>query len=342
MKEVRLGMIGFGNVGQGFVEIIHRHSQDYQKEFGIQFRIVAVCDSVRGSIYRNNGFTPQELLDAVKNNRNLTTLPGDAQGWDAITMIEKSGADAIAEISFTNLETGEPASSFVEKALSLGKHVVTSNKGPVALNYRRLKKIAEKTNVLFGVEGTVMSGTPALRVGMEILKPARIHKVQGIFNGTTNYILTKMDAGMEYSAALAEAQALGYAEANPAGDVEGFDAAGKVVILANLLMDASIGLKDVQREGITAITKADVAEAQKNNETWKLIGMVEQNGDKISASVSPRRLSNTHPLSQVNGATNAVAFSTELMGEVTLIGAGAGRLETGFALLSDLLDIYRR
>ncbi|MPM69970.1 Homoserine dehydrogenase [bioreactor metagenome] len=163
----------------------------------------------------------------------------------------------------------------------------------------------------------------------------------GIFNGTTNYILTQMENGASYESALAEAQKLGYAEADPTGDVEGFDAAGKVVILSELLMGAHITMEQVERSGITSLTVAQVAEAKAAGERWKLIGSLEQVKGEVKASVKLQCLPISHPLAGVSGATNAIHYSTDYLGEVTLIGPGAGRLPTGYAVLEDILAIYR-
>jgi homoserine dehydrogenase len=229
----------------------------------------------------------------------------------------------------------------MRQALERGLHAVTTNKGPIALHYPELHALAIRKGVQIGIEGTVMSGTPTLRLGSELLAGAGISRVQGIVNGTTNYILTQMESGATYADALAEAQAKGYAEADPSGDVEGFDAAGKVVILANVLMGAAIHMDDVDRQGITKLTPEDIASARADGQRWKLIASVEKTAAGVNASVRPTRLPITHPLASVSGPTNAVTFSTTLLGDVTLIGPGAGRLATGYAILSDLLAIAR-
>ncbi len=176
----------------------------------------------------------------------------------------------------------------------------------------------------------------------ELLKGAGIRRIQGIINGTTNYILTQMQDGQPYAEALAEAQAKGYAEADPTGDVEGYDAAGKLVILANVLMGAPISLGDVERQGITGLTKADICEAEEGGDVWKLIADLATKPGGVQARVRPQRLPRAHPLASVRGATNAITFTTDLLGDVTLIGPGAGRLETGYAIVCDLLAIDRR
>jgi homoserine dehydrogenase len=304
--------------------------------------ITAVCDLQKGSLYNPDGLDPVVLLQAVNSGGSLSSIPAPFTGWDAIKTITESNADVVAELSFTDLKTGEPAISHFKAAITAGKHVITTNKGPVALAYRELAELAASHNVTIGVEGSVMSGTPSLRLGTELLSAAGVTCIQGIVNGTTNYILSQMDSGADYVDALAEAQAKGYAEADPTGDVEGFDAAGKVVILANLLMGANIQMSDVDRIGITGLTVDDIRLAKSSGERWKLIGKVESKGGGIIASVKPQRLPQTHPLAQVRGATNAITFTTKLLGDVTMIGPGAGRLETGYALIGDLLALHRR
>ncbi len=342
MDTYRLAMIGFGNVGQGFAQILAERGPQLAHAYGLNLQIVAVCDLLKGSLADPAGLDPAVLLAAVKSSGNLDSVPAPHRGWDALGAIAQANADALIELSYTDLKTGEPAITHLRAALERGLHVVTTNKGPIALRYPELKTIADQHGVEIGAEGTVMSGTPSLRIGQELLAPAGITRIQGIVNGTTNYILTQMENGMDYTAALAGAQAKGYAEADPTGDVEGFDAAGKVVILANLLMGASLDMTAVDRTGITAITSQDIAAAQAAGERWKLIGRVESVDGVVQASVRPTRLPLTHPLASVGGATNALTFTTDLLGDVTVVGPGAGRLETGYALVCDLLAIHRK
>jgi len=341
MKRVRLGLVGFGNVGQGFAQILCDSGPQLAERYGIEFQIVAVVDARLGNVYHPEGLAPEILLDHLRQNGSLHGLPGEKPDWDGLALARESNADALVELSFTNLQTGEPATTHIRAALRHHKHVVTSNKGPVALHYGQLAQLAAENGVQLGVEGTVMSGTPALRLGRELLAAAGIERLQGILNGTTNFILTRMEDGANYPEALAEAQRLGYAEADPSGDVEGFDAAGKVVILARMLLGAEIGMADVKRTGITHLTPADIAAAQADNQRWKLIGSLAVTPTGVEASVQPTRLPLGHPLAGVGGATNAIQFHTRLLGDVTLIGPGAGRQETGYAILEDLLAIFR-
>ena len=246
----------------------------------------------------------------------------------------------VVELTPTDVQTGGAGLDHIRRALALGKHVVTANKGPLVVAYRELAALAKSTGVQFRFEGTVMGGTPAMVLGLETLAAAGINSVRGIVNGTTNYILTQMEAGSSYAAALQRAQELGYAEADPTGDVDGWDAAAKIVILANTLMGGDLRVADVERVGITGITVAMVNEAWAANQRWKLIAQVTRSGDGLAASVCPTRLPLTDPLALVGGGLNALTYSTQALGEVTLSGAGAGGKATGFAILSDLLKIH--
>jgi homoserine dehydrogenase len=339
VKTYRLVLIGFGNVGQAVAQILRDRGTGLAQRYGAAFVITAVSD-LGGSVYDPNGLDPAALLEAVKAG-GLEHLDAPEHGWDALKTINGSNAEVVLELSFTDLKTGEPASSHVKAALEAGKHVVMTNKGPIALHYAELARLAKAKGLELGFEGTVMSGTPALRMGTEMLAGAGVQRVQGILNGTTNYILTRMEAGLGYDCALREAQERGYAEADPTGDVEGHDATGKVVILANVLMNTPLTMNDVERRGITQVTPEDIAEAKAAGERWKLIGQVAKTPAGVKASVAPQRLPGDHPLAAIGGATNAITYTTELLGEVTLVGPGAGRLETGYALIEDLLAVHR-
>jgi homoserine dehydrogenase len=341
MKSSRLMIVGFGNVGQGFVQILLDHEEFLKEQFNVGFNVVAVNDIRFGSLFDPNGLSLPALLEAGQKG-DLNSVPATHYGWSVDDLLAHSSADTLIETSYTDLRTGEPALSYIRRALMTGMHVVTTNKGPIALSFPELKALAAEHQVRIGYEGTVMSGTPTIALGQNLLAAARIHRIQGILNGTTNFILTRMEDGGSYAEALAEAQALGYAEADPTGDVEGFDAAGKVVILSNILMGSNLTMADVDRQGITHLTPQDIQQAEQRGERWKLIGTLEKVAGQVKASVRPTALPSDHPLANVKGALNAVTYTTELLGDITLIGAGAGRVQTGYALLNDLLAIHGR
>jgi homoserine dehydrogenase len=222
-----------------------------------------------------------------------------------------------------------------------GMHVVTTNKGPVALFLPDLLELARSKGVEFLFEGTVMSGTPALSLARRNLAGCRVTSFAGILNGTTNYMLTEMEKGMGYAEVLKKAQELGYAEAVPDADVEGWDALGKVVILSNYVLGARVKPADVPCRGITGITPEMMKKAAADGRRYKLIGRASLADRRLEASVAPAALPLADPLAGVSGPTNAVTFETDLLGKVTVVGPGAGRAATGFAVLSDLLEVHR-
>jgi homoserine dehydrogenase len=336
----RLALVGFGAVGQGLARLLSDHGDRLAQRYDVALRLIAVWTHSHGNLYDSDGLDPAVLLQAIKQAGHLHDLPGQTE-LGVLDLVERRATDILLEASPTNLATGEPAMSYIRAAFAHGIHVATANKGPVALHFAALRRAAAAADVYFGFEGTVMSGTPALRLGWSDLAGCEITELKGIVNGTTNYILTQMEQGHDYTAALAEAQRLGYAEADPAGDVEGHDAAAKALILANVLMDANLSLNDVDRMGITGVTREMVAEASAAGERWKLLARVRREGDRVRARVAPARLPLGHPLAGVGGVTNALTITTDLLGDVTLIGPGAGGVATGFALLSDILALHR-
>ena len=340
MKEVRLAFVGFGNVAQGLTQILLEQEEELARKYGVCFIITAITDTTKGSAFNPDGLSPASLLAAAGQPGALRSLPGEHPDWDAMDMIQSSPADVVIEMSITNLETGEPATSYIAEALRRKKHVITTNKGPIALHYDTLQAIARLHDVQIGVEGTVMSGTPVLHMGRNLLAGAGIQSIEGILNGTTNFIITRMEEGISYEEALKQAQALGYAEADPSGDGEGFDAAAKVAILSRLILDTTIPIASVNRQGMTGLTLDDIARARSEGKRWKMLGVIKKEENQITASVSPVQLDKDHPLARIEGAANAVVFNTNYLGPVTLTGPGAGREQTGYAIIQDLLNIF--
>jgi len=343
--EHKIGLIGCGTVGQGFLRILYDKRDDLRDAFGFEARVVAISDKLKGTLVVPGGIDIPAVLDLLEKGKGLAEYPGaspeQVEPLDPLDMIERTDAGIIAEMTYTDIKTGEPATSYVKKALRLGKHVVTSNKGPAALHYRELHDLARTNGLQFRIEGTVMSGTPVFHLAECGLAGNRIKEVKGILNGTTNFILTKMETeGMDYGPALALAQKLGYAEADPTADVEGHDALAKVVILSNVLLGGSLKTSDVPCKGISSITRTDVEAAKAQGFRYKLIGHARSEGGAVTATVSPQKLPLSDPLAGVMGAQNALSLETDLMGKVTIQGAGAGKLETGFAILSDILAIH--
>ncbi|WP_447911749.1 homoserine dehydrogenase [Microbacterium phyllosphaerae] len=339
MTHHDLALIGFGGVNRALAEIIHDRGSDLAGDLGFTLRVVAITDLRFGSLMQEDGIDLGAVL-AMTGDASFAGMPGGDVDPRNDHVIRTTTAGIIVEATYTNPIDGEPAISHVRAALESGKSVTTTNKGPVALASAELNRLAEQNGARFEYEGSVMSGTPVLRLAQQTLKGLRISRIQGILNGTSNFVLGQMESGKSLGDAVAEAQALGYAEADPTADIEGSDVQLKVVILANELLGAEITTADVSRVGISGITASDVIAAAAAGEHWKLLGTITRDeSGAVTASVQPLALAADHPLAGISGATNAIAFTTDLLGTVTMSGPGAGRLETAYALLSDIIAI---
>jgi homoserine dehydrogenase len=342
LTTYRLAFIGFGTVAQGAIGYFQDRAELLCTKYGIDVKIVAVCTARRGSLYQPDGLNTATLLQIKGGSlADYPDAPGLQRNLDATTVIAQSNANVIVEVSPTNFVDAQPALDSCRAAFNAGKHVITANKGPLALAFRELNALAEQKGLYFGYEGTVMGGTPVLQFTRVTLAGLTVSGVRGIINSTTNYILTQMEAGKDYADALADAQRLGFAEADPRGDVDGHDAAGKLTILANVVLGADFKPTDVLRTGIGKLTSDDVESARKDGQRWKLIASATRHANgTVQAQVRPERLPITDPLAGVAGVNAALTFETDLLGPVTIVGAGAG-LETGVAILSDLIDLHR-
>jgi len=327
-------LVGWGVVGQSFVQIISDRRRELARDYGFRPRVVAIVD--RGGAAVNPRGLDMEQMFALKREKGTVSAVSQygRPGASALEVIESIEAEAVVEVTPTNIEDGEPALSHLMAAFKTGKHVVTTNKGPLALALPALTELADYNNVYLRFSGTVGAGTPVLEFAKKCLMGDRILSVKGILNGTTNYILSEMDEKkISFNEALKAAQKLGYAEADPTMDVDGYDAAVKLVIMANWIMNKKVTLKDVQIRGIRGVSAEDIEEAAKEGCTIKLIGSIGE-----SLKVEPIKISRHDPMA-VGGSLNAVTFVSESAGEQTIIGRGAGGPETASAVLRDLLDI---
>lgn len=336
---MRIILVGLGNVGQGLLTLLHQKADTLAAQYSFNAQIVGVITGRHGTLYHPHGLNITDLLHSVSTS-SIEQYPyheGLRRDLRPLALIQGAGADVLVESSPSNFQTAMPALDYCYAALESGKHVVMANKGPVALAYDELIRRAALVHKQVLFEATVMSGTPSIRIAQEGLRGAVVQSMRGILNGTTNYILTQMESGLPYADALQQAQELGYAETDPSGDVDGWDAAGKVLILAAALFHRRLKLTEIEVEGITRLTPQDIDDARAAGERWKLIASLTPQ----SASVKPQRIPLSDPLASVSGATNAITYTSDVLGEVTLIGRGAGRTETGFGLLADLLSLHR-
>ncbi|UCG60789.1 MAG: homoserine dehydrogenase [Candidatus Zixiibacteriota bacterium] len=333
---MKLLLIGFGTVGQGLAELLIEKRNTLLEQYKLDIQVVGISDMLKGSLYDAKGLDLDKVLEVAKAGKKISDLPGAFEG-DALALIAKARADMMVEATYTDIKTGEPATSHIRAALNKKMHVTTTNKGPTALFLSELNELAKKKGVKFLYEGTVMSGSPMLNLARETLAGCNITQVKGILNGTTNYILTRMEEGLAYEDALKKAQELGYAEAVPDADVLGWDALAKVTIIANAMFGVKAKPDDFPCRGITEITAEAIADAKARGKRFKLIGKVWREGDAVKASVAPEEVDMSHPLAGVMGGTNAITFTTDILGDVTIVGPGAGRSETGYSALIDII-----
>lgn len=339
--KYKIVIAGFGTVGQGFAELLIQKQHLLKEKYKLEYSIVGIIDLSFGLIYNENGFDLSELIQLTESGKNFYEKFDEFRKDNAKEILRYSEYDILVETTPTNLKTGLPASTFISEALKHGKHTITTNKGPIALRYKELSKIVNDNKAHLRFEGTVLSGTPVFNLIRASLTGTNITSIEGILNGTSNYILTEMRNGIDYDSALKKAQDLGYAETKPSADVDGWDAVAKVMILSAVVFDKPLNVENVEREGITGINQQKILEATNEKKVWKLLAEIEQKDGKVKASVKTVKLDVNHPLASVDGATNAVKFTTDVLGEVTVTGAGAGKLETGYAILNDLISIVK-
>jgi len=329
---LRIILCGFGVVGQSFAKLLLSRSEDLYALHGLKPRVVGVFDS-KGTAVSSAGLDLNRLLEVKKKHGSIRKYHNKEKDANGLEMIKGMDADVLIETTPSNYKDAEPGMSHIVNAMKNGLHVITVNKGPLALAFPSLMELAIYNQVLLKFSGTVGGGTPILDYAKNSLRGERIVSFQGILNGTTNYILTNMANGMTFKEALADAKKRGYVEADESLDIDGFDAAAKLVILANWIMDMKVTIKDIKRIGIRNVTTSDIKKAASNNSAVKLIASC--NKDLM---VSPQQIHLDDPLC-VNGTLNAITFNSEHSGQQTIIGRGAGGMETASSILRDLLDI---
>jgi homoserine dehydrogenase len=329
---LRIILCGFGVVGQSLIKLFDSRAEDLYAKYGLKPRVVGVFDS-KGSAVDQSGLKFSKLIEVKKKFGTVKNYAETKNTMSGIDMLKNVEADVLIETTASNYKDAEPGMTHITTAMKKGMHVISVNKGPLALAFPSLLELATYNQVMFKFSGTVGGGTPILDYAKNSLSGERITSFAGILNGTTNYILTNMATGVSYEDALKDAKDKGYVEADEALDLDGLDAAAKLVILANWIMGMKVTLPDINCTGIRKVTLDDIKKAVKNNCAIKLIASCNK-----KLVVSPIEVSNDDPLC-VNGTLNAIAFTSEHSGTQTIIGKGAGGMETASSILRDLLDI---
>lgn len=331
---MRIILCGFGVVGQSLIKLFESRYDNLYAEYGLKPRVVGVLDS-RGSAVDQSGLDFHRLADTKRVHGTVAKYSDRLNGLTAAEMISILDADVLVEAAVSNYADAEPGTSHITQAMGAGLHVVSVNKGPLALSFPSLMELAAYNRVMLRFSGTVGGGTPILDYAKNSLWGERIVSFAGVLNGTTNYILTNMGEGMTFDEALGDARGRGYVEADESLDLDGFDAAAKLVILANWVMDMKITLPDVDRRGIRDVTTEHITAAGEKNRAVKLVASC--NG---GLRVGPQEIALDDPMC-VNGTLNAISFTSEHSGTQTIIGRGAGGMETASSILRDLLEIKK-
>jgi len=337
--ELKLAFIGFGNVARGFARILKDHQLQLATKYGLRWRTTGIATANHGCIVSTDGIDLLDAVACVERGENLSELPRSLSVSDPLSAVDSCNADILFETTPLNIADGEPATTHIRKALARGIHVITANKGPIAFAYSELKSLAETRGLSFRFEGTVMDGAPVFNLFEYCLPGVRVLGFSGVLNSTTNHLLSAAARGVAFADALAEAQRLGIAEADPRNDLEGHDAAAKATILANVLMDADLVPEDVTLEPIDERAAQAARAAAGNGDRVRPIIEIARRGTGVVASFGPRRLGPLDPLYAVDDFSMGLVYDTDLAGRVAVQLHDPHVDQVAYAILTDLLEI---
>lgn len=342
MNSINIALIGCGNVGLKLLELVHTKKAFLLEQYHLQLNFVVVADS-SGAAIDEHGLDVIKVIETKKKAGTVASYP--EKGYRnalLVDVLKKSNAQIVIEAGVTNIENGGASLEHAFEAIQLEMNVVFLSKGPIVCGYQQLRDLALEKNVQLKYSGATAAALPTIDLALQSLAGTEIQSIEGLFNGTTNYILDRMTShGVTYQEALLEAQEKGIAETDPTLDVDGWDTAAKILILANAAMKTNFSMKDLEVTGITKITPGEIDKAKRQGKVIKLIGEVyyDQNEARIKIKVSPKLLSSEHPLSNVKDALKGVHFLTDTMGELTVIGGKSDPKAAAAAALKDIITI---
>ncbi len=343
MHTVRFLLIGLGNLGRRFCEILLEKDALLRRRYGLALRLVGAADS-RGVAYDPVvGLDPGKVVDLKRAGSTIADYPGvGRQGWQAPELVATAQADLLLEASPVNLKQGaEPGLTCIRTALRRGMHVVTPNKGPLVLAYQELHDLAAAQGVQLRFDGTVAGGLPALYLGQRDLRGAVIHRLEAVPNLVTGYVMDLLTDDLSWEEALARARQTGALEADSSWDLEGWDAAAKLVILANAVLEYPARLEEVALTGITALSGDALRSARERGDRYRLLAQAERDSDgAYTLSVAPVPLPPDHPLGHLGRKQMGVVFSTDIYGTITAIIDEPNPTPSAATMLRDVLDIY--
>lgn len=341
MVTVRLVLLGFGNVGRALARLIGAKHAEVQELYGLDLRVVAIATSRHGVAYDGTGLDLALALRIQENEGDLSELSQGNATHEITELLAEIEAEAVLESIPVDYQKGQPAIAYLETALRRGIHAITSNKGPVVHGYRSLSELASANDSRFLFEATVMDGAPIFSTWRECMPGARLSSFRGVLNSTTNFMLSEMEGGNSFDVALGKAQAVGIAETDPSGDIDGWDAAVKVAAVATVLMGSPLGIQEVEREGIGKLDADRVDAAALDGQRWKLVCSGWRENRKVRGRVRPERLGPEDPLYHVRGTSSSITFTSDVLGELTIMGADPGPNTTAYGMFADLLNAVR-
>ena len=336
LTNVNVALVGFGNVGQALARLFLRKEAELAERTGLEVTVSGIATGRHGMAIDPDGLDLQRALQLVAQNQPLESLSKRAC-QDLDVFLNSCQAEVLFESIPVNYQNGQPALDILKRALSLGMHVITANKGPVVHGYFELGRIAREKGRRFLFESTVMDGTPIFSLFRHCLPAVHLQGISGILNSTTNFILTRMEAGESFSKAVQMAQDIGIAETDPSGDIDGWDAAIKLAALATVLMGIPLKPQEVERNGIREIDPEKIHAAIEQGKRWKLVCRATRNGSEIQAKVAPELVSADSPMYNVNGTSSIVQFETDTLGILTIIEQDPSPDTTAYGLFADFI-----
>ena len=341
----KLALIGFGNVARALARLLVRKQDLLKSQYDVTFSFIGIATGSHGFAVNPNGLDIQKALELVESKQSISPLSA-IPVEDSLAVINNSQANVMFENSPVNTQTGQPALDHIRTALNLNMHAITANKGPVVHGYRELSALAKSKGKRFGFESTVLGGAPVFFVFREAFPLAELVSIKGIFNATTNVILSLMENGEAYDDAVKYAQSIGLAETDPTNDVDGWDAAIKVAALVTVLMDTPMTPQQVNPTGIRGITPEMIAKAKAEGKRYKLVCSAEKVDGKVTASVSPQLVDSTSPLYGMMNSSTGITFRTDVILDYSIIlsekpGMKGGPVETAYGLFADFVNAVK-
>ena len=332
-----IGLIGFGGVGQALIKLLIDKESYLLQQYNLKINVKYIIKS-NGGIYNASGINLSEILKVIDENINITCHNEWKDNLNINDIIDNNDIDTLVELTSTNIETGEPGLTHIRKSLENNINVVTGNKGPILLDYKKLKVLADNNNVELKVGCTTGGALPSINGGIYDIAGSKIQSIEGVLNGTTNYILSKMaNDNVDYKEALLEAQKVGISESDPSLDVLGYDTASKIIILSNVLMNSDLKLEDLKINGIEEVRLDNIEKAKVRGNKIKLIGKVYKKDNLVKGYVTPIEIDENHPLYCVDYKNKGIYYKTDTLGDISIIGGASGTMNAAASILRDII-----